>query len=210
VLPFHPPSILSRLRLETRSEHDAAEKLLDLMGCSLTHDRYRQRLEQFYGFYAPLERALLTRCDSQLERTGWALAARLNKTAHLGQDLQYLGVSIEDVPLCLQLPPLQTQADVLGCLYVLEGATLGGRIISQHTNATLGITPTTGGRFFEGYAGDTAKMWQALRQMLLHLAVDTHTENGMVASAVATFAGLRNWCDVSSPTNRYQPTCMTA
>lgn len=190
-----PPPILSRLRLETQAEHDAIEQVLDLMGSSLTLQNYRQRLEQFYGFYAPLEAAL------QSHGEGWALA-RLNKTAHLRQDLQHLRVVIEDLPLCRQLPQLETQADVLGCLYVLEGATLGGQMITRHVRATLGITPTTGGRFFEGYAQDTAKMWQTMRQLLVSCALDTRIENKMVASAKATFSALYHWCDPRTQATR--------
>jgi heme oxygenase (biliverdin-IX-beta and delta-forming) len=183
-------SILTRLRLETRGEHDAVEGVLNLMGTSLTRDVYRQRLAQFYGFYDPLEAALQT--DSVL---GFAtLTPRLNKTIRLRQDLQHFGVTADDLPLCSDLPPLRTQAEVLGCMYVLEGATLGGRMISAHIQATLGITPTTGGSFFEGYGGGTAQMWQGMRQMLVEGAPDLHSENAIVTNAIATFAALRGWC----------------
>ena len=197
-------SILTRLRVETRGEHDAVERVLDLMGAALTREAYRLRLEQFYGFYCPLEAALKSRCARKFEdaeklnlsgATRSALASRLTKTAHLRQDLHHLGVRTDDLPLCRHLPMLTTQAEILGCLYVVEGATLGGRLITQHIQATLAITPTTGGGFFEGYAGDTGKMWQAMRHLLVSCALDTQTEDAMVANAIATFACLRGWCD---------------
>ena len=202
-------SILTRLRLETRGEHDAVERVLDLIGAALTREAYRRRLEQFYGFYGPLEAALKSRCARKAEdadesnlsgATRSALASRLTKTAHLRQDLHHLGVLTDDLPLCRRLPSLVTQAEVLGCLYVMEGATLGGRMITQHVLATLGITPTTGASFFDGYAGDTGKMWQAMRHLLVSCAVDTQTENVIVANAIATFTCLRGWCD---PANSY-------
>ena len=185
-------SILTRLRLETRCEHEAVERVLDLMDAALTEGTYRQRLAQFYGFYGPLEAALQTRCVLHLA----SLLPRLNKTALLQQDLQRLGVSTADLPLCRQLPPIQTQAEVLGCLYVMEGATLGGRLITQHVQATFGIMPSTGGSFFEGYGHDTGKNWQAMRQLLIAGATDLQSENDMVASAVATFSALRCWCQL--------------
>lgn len=194
------PSILTRLRLETCSEHEAVEHMLDLMGV-LTDNTYRQRLVQFYGFYSPLEAALQTRCAMQrggchLEDSQLAmLLPRLHKSLLLRQDLHHLGISIVGLAPCRALPPIQTPAQVLGCLYVLEGATLGGRMITQHVQATLGITPTTGGSFFDGYAGQTGRMWNAMRQTLLSAAVDIQSENAMVGSAVATFAALRNWCE---------------
>jgi heme oxygenase (biliverdin-IX-beta and delta-forming) len=195
VLPAAPPLILSRLKLETRSEHDAVERVLDLMDSSLTREGYRQRLEQFYGFYAPLEEALQAHVEAILSLDArLALSTRLGKARHLRQDLRYLGVMTEDMPLCRDLPPLDTQAGLLGCLYVLEGATLGGRIITQHVRATLGVTAATGGLFFEGYGDATGKMWQSMRQLLVSGAPDARTENAMVTNATTTFACLRRWC----------------
>lgn len=202
-LPVAPSSILSRLRLEARGEHDAVEQVLDLMSATLTHQSYRQRLEQFYGFYAPLEKALQSHGKSLADKAykpplsdaiSSALAARLNKTAHLQQDLQHFGVRTDGLPLCRDLPPLGTQAEVLGCLYVIEGATLGGRMITRHVRAALGITPTTGGSFFEGYGDDTGRMWQSMRQLLVSGSPDTETENNLVNNAITTFASLRGWC----------------
>ena len=194
------PSVLTRLRLDTRSEHEAVERVLDLMG-ALTRDSYLQRLLQFYGFYSPLEAALQTRCAMQSDRCSLeasqlsTLLPRLHKSLLLRQDLDHLGVSIAGMAQCRILPPIHTVTQVLGCLYVLEGATLGGRIITQHVQATLGITPTTGGSFFDGYAEQTGRMWNSMRQILLLGAVDAQAEKAMVASATATFAALRNWCE---------------
>ena len=193
------PSVLTRLRLETRSEHEAVERVLDLMG-GLSNNSYRQRLVQFYGFYRPLEAALQIRCAKQSDSHSFEvlqlqkLLPRLHKSLLLRQDLHQLGITAAGLAQCRALPPIQTYAEVLGCLYVLEGATLGGRMITQHVQATLGITPTSGGSFFDGYAGQTARMWNALRQTLLSAAVDAQAENAMVASAVATFTCLRGWC----------------
>ena len=196
------PSVLTRLRLETRSEHEAVEHVLDVMG-ALTGSTYRQRLVQFYGFYNPMEAALQTRCAKQSDRYSHSLEVsqlpmllpRLHKSLLLRKDLHHLGVGTEGLAQCRALPQIQTPAEVLGCLYVLEGATLGGRMITEHIQATLGITPTTGGSFFDGYAGHTARMWNAMRQTLLSGAVDAEAENAMVASAVATFTCLRDWCE---------------
>jgi heme oxygenase (biliverdin-IX-beta and delta-forming) len=202
--PATPSSILSRLRLETRSEHEAVEQVLDLMSTSLTRQGYRQRLQQFFGFYAPLEDALQARGNWTADIAGGAqlspatrsaLASRLTKTAHLRQDLGCFDVMTEDLPLCLNLPPLGSQAELLGCLYVLEGATLGGQMITRHVQSTLGITPDAGGSFFEGYGADTGKMWQSMRQLLLSGAPDTLSENTIVANAITTFACLRRWCE---------------
>jgi heme oxygenase len=48
-------------------------------------------------------------------------------------DLQALGCtpSLERLPMCAQLPVIDSSAACLGVLYVLEGATLGGQILRR-------------------------------------------------------------------------------
>lgn len=48
---------------------------------------------------------------------------------------------------------------LIGTLYAIEGATLGGQVISRHLQTTLGLTASTGARFFNGY-GDTLSTQQ--------------------------------------------------
>ena len=102
-------SILSWLPQQTRAEYDTVEQVLDLMSVTLTHQGYRQQLEQFYGFYTPLDNALHSDSDQWLnsvdeaplsEVIRSALAARLHKTSHLQQDLHHLGVMTGVLPLC--------------------------------------------------------------------------------------------------------------
>jgi heme oxygenase (biliverdin-IX-beta and delta-forming) len=182
-----PGTILLRLRVETRTEHVALEDALDLMSTALTLQDYQHRLRMFYHFYTPLEALLNVNGNVEVTR------GRINKFELLRNDMHYLGCQMDAIAWCTKLPPLSTPADVLGCLYVLEGATLGGRLISKHIQATLGILPTSGGSFFQGYGDETAAMWQGMRQLLLTGAVDSETENAMVANAISTFKCLRHW-----------------
>jgi heme oxygenase (biliverdin-IX-beta and delta-forming) len=192
------PAILSRLRIETRHEHTALENELDLMNTELSRDAYRYRLQTFYGFYAPLEAALKLslqgiRFSSDL---GNELANRLNKTALLKGDLDHFGVDSEKLPRCQNLPSLKFVAEILGSIYVIEGATLGGRIITKHVQDTLNILPTSGGSFFQGYGDATAIMWQGMRQLLVNAADNVLAENAIIASAIETFSTLRIWPEV--------------
>ena len=57
-LPLQLP-LLTRLRIETRAEHDAIERTLLLVGDDLTLEMYTHRIAQFYGFYKPVEEQLL-------------------------------------------------------------------------------------------------------------------------------------------------------
>jgi heme oxygenase len=190
--------VLQRLKAATRAEHDAIEQALDLMAPGLSLTDYHHRLRRYHGFYAPIEPLIAAALDGP--RWGLDMAAR-TKTAWLAVDLACLGDSEEAgglpptaLPLCTALPPLQTQADAFGCLYVLEGATLGGRVISRHIEQVLGLDATHGARFFHGYGEQTGAMWKAFRGALSAFADQPSQEDRVVASAIATFAALRVWC----------------
>jgi heme oxygenase (biliverdin-IX-beta and delta-forming) len=186
------PSILQRLRFETRDAHAAIEKTIALTGKTLTRSAYRQALERFYGFYKPVEGAI-----AAAGMPAWLDVAARSKTAWLEADLQRRmshGASV--LPLCNTLPPLGTVAQRLGCLYVMEGATLGGVLISRHVRENLGVYPESGGRFFHGYGASTAAMWNDFRAGLLAFAsVATQEEDQIIATARATFETLQRWCE---------------
>ncbi len=184
-------SVLTRLRIETRPQHDAIEAALDITSETLTLDAYRLTIERFHGFYLPLE-AGLVKIGGWMER-GLDLTER-QKTLLLKNDLQALGVSDpEMVPVCTVLPPHGTVAAAFGCLYVLEGATLGGQVIMPLLRNRLGITPETGGQFFRGYGDRTGAMWQAFRAVLTASVVKPCEADEAVAAAKETFLKLQHW-----------------
>ena len=93
--------LLSRLRSETRTEHDAVERTLLLMEDDLTLERYRRRLEQFYGFYQPVEKWLL---DDGGFIAPWLAVEPRRKTPLLQADLIALGQQTDTrLPLCTHL-----------------------------------------------------------------------------------------------------------
>jgi heme oxygenase len=148
------------------------------------------------GFYAPLESQLLAVPFWQ------ALAfdyKERQKTPRLKQDMLSLGSSadaLSSTPHCTDLPVLTTPEQLLGCLYVIEGATLGGRVITQHLQKQLGLTPESGGAFFDGYGTKTGPRWKEFCTMLSR-NVDHSDDEGrheaIVAGANRTFETLTHW-----------------
>ena len=180
-----------RLRRETRSEHDAIEAALNLSSESLTLDDYRRTLQRFYGYYRPLEDAIFA--VGGWERGPGDLDGR-RKTPSLELDLRTLGVdALESLPLCHQLPQIESAASAFGGLYVMEGATLGGQFISRHVQQALGVTLETGGRFFHGYGERTGSMWQTFQKALDAFATTQETQDQVVMTAQQTFRTLRAW-----------------
>jgi heme oxygenase len=182
--------VLLRLKHETAPQHEAIERALDLMSDRMTVEDYRHRLERLYGYYLPLEQRLFT-------LDGWPaaldLAAR-RKTPSLEADLRVLGVrSPEALPRCEDLPDLPGLPQAFGCLYVMEGATLGGQIITRHIQRVLGIGPENGGRFFHSYGDDVGARWKAFRAALAAYATSPSVEDEVVRAAAETFEKLHAW-----------------
>jgi len=119
--------ILSRLRTETGQDHVRLEADLDLLRADMRLDSYRDLLARFYGFYVPWEREVTRNLPENL--TDFFHERR--KVPKLLADLEFLGRErVDGLPLCRSLPSLDSVPRILGSLYVVEGATLGGQLIS--------------------------------------------------------------------------------
>lgn len=182
-------SILARLKAETRAHHDAVERSLDLAAPGLTVDGYARVLVRFLGFYRPLERrieAVHALADTLPDLPGrW-------KAHLLAADLAALGWA-DDVPECPDVPDPRTVAEGFGCLYVVEGATLGGQLVRRHVERTLGLTPETGCGFFAAYGERVGAMWRAFGAALEGYVTTADREAEAVRAAGGTFAALGRW-----------------
>ncbi len=150
-------------------------------------------LSLLLGFHRPLERRL-ARVD--LGAVGLDLHARL-KAPLLAEDLRCLGVDPGQVPDCGDLPALSALPEALGCLYVLEGSTLGGQVLSRHVREAMDIVPGRGGSFFASDGRDVGAMWRAFRAAL---EAGCPGEAEMLRAgevAVRTFASFNQWLAAS-------------
>lgn len=185
--------ILTQLKQHTQTQHADLERKLDVLAHTQSHALYCRLLQQFWGLYAPLEARL-----GQIE--GWSdlnidFDAR-RKAPLLEHDLEMLGLTsteLASLPICQELPALMSLAHGLGCMYVLEGATLGGQIISRHLVQQIAVTPITGGAFFASYGAQLGPMWRAFGQALsLYATTPSHVEI-MLDTACATFEAFERW-----------------
>lgn len=185
--------ILQRLKIETRAQHAALEGLLPLLNPNMSLEAYRECLRRFYGYYLPLESLLIA--QPVWDELGFDYTRRC-KAHGLQRDLLALGDSptqLMQIPRCHDIPKLHTLAQVLGCLYVIEGATLGGQIITKHLQANLGLTPAHGATFFNGYGVCTGAQWKAFGIMLITRAEQANDSNAIVDSANQTFQTMGQW-----------------
>jgi heme oxygenase len=199
---MHNEDILAVLRRRTRRDHDAIERSVPLMSGSLSVGVYTRTIERFYGFWQPMEERL--RATVGLRACGFNLLER-EKTQLLALDLCALsGGDPASLSLCADLPDVAEVTSAFGCLYVIEGATLGGQIITRHLKARLNVTPENGGRFFHGYGEETGSMWKAFCSKLGAQALTLDDHGSIIEAAAATFHSLRQWLEqADTPSRRW-------
>ncbi len=191
-------ALLHALRQATQSHHRQIEqnaRLARLLQPDLTFSEYQAILARMLGFLEPLEDAIAASPEAFLFQTD--LGDR-RKAPWLVQDLLSLGLDASATAAIPRtpsqaLPVVTTQAEAAGVLYVLEGSTLGGQLISRHLERSLNIEPEQGGRFYAGYGQENGRMWSLFRQWLGSLTLDDRQVQQAASAAVQTFAAMDRW-----------------
>jgi len=145
-----------------------------------------------YGFYHPLEARLFALHG--WSSVGLALEAR-KKVPLLEADLIHAGMTettLLSLPICQTLPRVETFAQGLGCLYVVEGATLGGQVLTRHFQRQT-HTQQWSCSFFRSYRDRTGPMWKEFVEKVTSYATTTATEESILSSAMETFLCLEQW-----------------
>lgn len=182
-------TLLERLRAETRAQHEEMEAVFAL---PRDREQHREGCAIFLGFLAPLEERLI----ATLGAAHPLLADRTQKAAWLREDLCALGLSqteIDALPRCTELPAVDTPEKALGALYVFEGATLGGQLISRHLETVVGLKEGAGYRYFRSYGPEVGRRWKEFGALLLQHS-GPRADAGIVAAANDTFTRLHAWC----------------
>lgn len=189
------PGFLRALRAATADAHRRLERRLPLVRPDVGLADYLRILQAYHGYFAPLDAALAPHAAG-IDQLQWPARRRARR---LRRDLLALGMdraSIRALPRCDALPCIDGPAAALGCLYVVEGSTLGGQIISRVLGGRLGIDPERGGAYLAGYGATNGAMWQ------LFLAAVERFDRAwpdcrpaMIASAEATFGTLERWLE---------------
>ena len=178
-----------RFKHATLLQHAALERCMNLPAALETLHDYQRLLRRMWGMYGPLEQQLI----SLQEQLPLLVEPRL-KTRLLQDDLQKLGLSPEQVqalPVCTQVPLLETGAQAWGCWYVLEGSTLGGQVIKRYVQQQFGAAVPL--MFFAGYGERTGAMWQEFKQQVSHTLVHPAEAEQALEMAGATFEAFQAW-----------------
>jgi len=190
-------TIRDELRIYTRDvhqqlhEHSHFEALFD---GTIERTQYCDLMRAFFGFYAPLERALdIVLPEARDERTGFHYAERLN---FLRRDLAFLGDSpaeIDRLPICSAIFDLVRPDSLAGVLYVVEGATLGASQIDRAAQKILSSETLQGRRFWAWSRANNKIRWAAISAFLEELDQTNHPRDAILRGASDTFQALADW-----------------
>jgi heme oxygenase len=185
---------IAALRAATWASHQRLEKRLDVKARFSSRSSYRVYLEHLWGFCAALEshigisfREALPDYETR-RKLGW-----------LTCDLVALGAEpthVDLLPRCLSIPACADTAEAFGCMYVMEGATLGGQILLPIVESRLGLTATRGASFLASYGEGVSAMWRVFGAALDAWCFDSVRAERATVAAAQTFEALGVWlCD---------------
>lgn len=179
---------LQRLRVETRPAHDLVERvpaLARLMAPDLDRATYVGVLQGLHRFHAGLHTPLANALSPLPDAAPYIDATRLDALEH---DLAQLDTRPGPPADPESLPSLPTAAHALGCLYVIEGSTLGGRVIARRLRDALSLDPTNGAAFYGARSADeTRTRFLALVAILEAAAIDPAHAGAILEAAIDTF-----------------------
>ncbi len=184
------PPILDRLKQDTRAHHDRVEAQVRVLEPGFTLADYRELLARMWGFYRPVEDQLAS-FGERWRESDFTPEGRW-KASLLERELAEWGIgrdALARLPVCTDLPALDSVAAALGCMYVLEGATLGGAIIARQLQRVWG----TRSAFFGSYGSSTGAMWKAFGCALAAYEADTGCGELIIHGACDTFNKLDAW-----------------
>ncbi|MFW0715175.1 biliverdin-producing heme oxygenase [Pedobacter sp. N23S346] len=181
------------LRTETAKKHEALESLMfvnEIMNNSLSIANYKTLLTINYIIHQKLENKLANMLDKDL-----AIELEINsrlKLNALEKDLAYWEIdnlTLPSLDFDLFVPEKNT-AEILGALYVLEGATLGGNVIKKHILANPNFKNHEDGLNYYGvYGAELGSKWKIFVTVLNNRVKEEDYER-CINSANQTFENL--------------------
>jgi heme oxygenase len=176
-------SMRTALRLATAADHAALEgtRMMTVLSSGIPSlDEYRDYLLRQWVLHTALEAAL----------EPWVPGAwvndRLIKRHWLESDINAIAAvpAVMAKPVATRLHTIASLAEALGTMYVLEGSTLGLRMIEKRLPpGHPGLSAA--GRFIRGYGADHGVRWRDFLDCLEGLPPEAWPE--AIAAAGATF-----------------------
>jgi heme oxygenase len=184
-------SILAILKNDTKAAHVRVEKVMvkELKAINSLED-YARLLERLFFFYNPLESKVHQYIDQ-------AILPDIEKRKHtkwILKDLEALDYTV-NTSRENKTQQITSTSYAIGVLYVLEGSTMGGQIISKMLKKQLHGNIST--HYFDSYTDKTMEMWLSFKNSIAQY--ETHLDKEEVfKGANETFSALKEWLELTS------------
>lgn len=180
---------LERLRNATADSHTKLEALpvsMSIMNPDVTNNEYSLYLSLMQDVVWDAEQNVYPVLSTIIND----LQAR-KKHHFINHDLQTLGVTQSadySAPFSSSGP--YSPAFSLGIMYVVEGSSLGGRVILKNIKAALGHDEDAGARYFAGYGGQTGSQWTHFLEMMTAYETEHDCAHEIIAGADFAFTAI--------------------
>jgi len=189
-------SVRDLLKSETAELHKKIENAFSVLSPDFTLNNYFWLLSQFYGFYRPLEHKIsLQNLPEQLD---WS---NRKKVPLLQKDIRHFNINEDAITYATlsELPPVNTMGETMGVLYVIEGSTLGGQVITKSLKEKFALSSEDGTSFYNCYGQQTGKMWRQFITCLDAYVTEPQQVQDAVKAAKSTFSALGDWMQKPQP-----------
>ena len=184
--------LATRLKNETQVLHVAVEQELGLPDSIRTREEYAAFLSRLLKFHQTFE--------ANIESAKWSsdwINVEIAPAEHvrsdlIQDDLLKLGAEIDFRRVNIFEYP--TFAQALGGLYVVEGSSLGGRVIAPILNRHLKSIPT---RFFESDGRNHPQPWRSVKSALARAELLGMNSEEIIQGAAVTFENFGQYLTAS-------------
>ena len=196
------PRLRALLRCATQADHDAIHgnpMLSRLARAALTRAEYRDLMLRYLGFFQSLD-PLLRAASTAMIPSGVDFRYQ-SRSDIIRTELISLGASrsaLQHVAVCRDHAPIEDHASLIGALYVVEGSTLGGRLLSCQVDTILGGGP--GGGYWQWCRTHGSDRWRGALRLIDWIDRSDNDAETAVRAARSTFRVLDNW--LTSPAVR--------
>jgi heme oxygenase len=182
------PQTGQELKVKTAILHEGLEAVLipHLQAIRAPQD-YTNILAAFYGFIYPVEVLI----HSQVDTTELNDINERYKAPFIMDDLRSLNYDMTLLCESNDLPQIQNVEQAFGALYVLEGSTLGGKIIANMLlKKEIGLQNDL--RYFTAYGKETGPKWMQFQKRLNEFTHENQIQT-IITAANETFLKFKIW-----------------
>lgn len=185
------------LRAQTQDVHEQLHghtSFAGLLNGSLDLAGYRELVKRLYGFYEPLDKAIIgVLAEAPRHRNAFSYVGRSGLLRRDLIDLDVVAAEIDNLPLCRSAHDIISLRSIGGVLYVIEGATRGGSLINRSAIRLLGSVDRGGRSYWQWCRSQQNTQWRKINAYLDHLSSEGAEAQDLVTGAADTFRLFAEW-----------------